>query len=228
MRRLGSFLWAWSFLLLILICGCGPKQGPFPIRPGKTLAVAPITCPSLPWEVISGCLLKGASRPSPSQLKKLDAYLMKQLTSSCDLHVLSLHITRQCMEILTRREEANISNPILFWSKIGACIPADYILVPQLLEFREREGGDWGVFVPARVVLSMSLIDVHKRSLVSSYIFEEEQRPLMENLLSIKKFLRRRGRWVKAIELAEEGINQCLRGLHLCKEKRPFKGGALP
>ncbi len=197
------------------IVSCAPKKNALFFSPGKTLAVVPIECPSLPSEVITGYLLNGQASVPESTLKKLNNFLLKELVSHCSLKIISPHLIRQCKEILLKREQNSFSDPIAFWSKVGRCIPSDYILVPQILEFRERQGGDWGVFVPAKVVLAMNLIDTAKGTLVSSYLFKEEQTPLMQNLLEIGKFLRRGGKWVTALELAEEGIKQALRHLHL-------------
>ncbi len=202
-------------IFFLEIVGCAPKRSPLSFSSGKTLAVAPIGCPSLPSEVITGYLLKGASSVPAPTLKKMDDFLVKELLSHCSLKIVSPYLVRQCEEILLRKETSSILGPISFWSRVGRCIPADYILVVQILQFRPRQGGDWGVFVPARVILTMNLIDTRKARLLSSYIFQEEQTSLMENLLQIKKFFRRRGKWVTALELAEEGIIESLKHLRL-------------
>lgn len=81
-----------------------------------------------------------------------------------------------------------------------------------LYRFIERKGGNLAVEKPASVGFHMHLID-RDNVLKKTYVFEETQQALSENLLSIGKFLRRRAKWITARELAEEGVNEGLQRL---------------
>ena len=94
---------------------------------------------------------------------------------------------------------------------MGRCLPADYLLVPQVLRWKEFEGGG----NPASVVLDLYLIDVKNERLVSRFHFDETQKALTDNLLDIGKYMRRKGEWVNADVLAKEGIEAGLREMGL-------------
>lgn len=88
---------------------------------------------------------------------------------------------------------------------IDKCI---YVL---LYRFEEKIGGDFSVEKPASVGFHMHLLD--KTTPVRSYTFDEEQKPLLANLLGIGKFLKRKGRWIDATTLSEEGVKKGLEKL---------------
>lgn len=74
-----------------------------------------------------------------------------------------------------------------------------------IYKFTERKGGNLAVEKPASIGLHIHLIEknnVFKRV----YVFEETQQALSQNVLNIRKFLRRRARWLTVSELTEEGI----------------------
>lgn len=67
---------------------------------------------------------------------------------------------------------------------------------------------------PAAIVMDMYLIEVASGK-VRRFHFEEEQQGLAENLLSGGRFLKRKGRWLTARDIAEEGMNAGLKELGL-------------
>lgn len=71
--------------------------------------------------------------------------------------------------------------------------------------FQERKGGNFAVEKPASVAFHMHLM---KNGVVGKiFAYSEEQKALMQNLLTVGKFFSRGARWVTAEELAGEGIN---------------------
>lgn len=83
-------------------------------------------------------------------------------------------------------------------------MPADYLLVPQLLYWREREGNRFSVNNPASVTLELFLVDVRNERLAGRFHFEETQHSLSENILDADKFLSRGAKWIPALELARK------------------------
>lgn len=65
---------------------------------------------------------------------------------------------------------------------------------------------------PASVSFHIHLIDKNN-ALRRVYVFEETQQALSQNILNIRKFLRRRARWLTVSELAEEGVYAGLEAL---------------
>ncbi len=75
-----------------------------------------------------------------------------------------------------------------------------------IYRYEERQGGDYAVDKPAHVGFHMHLIS--KGTVKQVFVYEESQQALMENLLSIGKFLKRGGKWVTAERLSSDGINK--------------------
>lgn len=77
-----------------------------------------------------------------------------------------------------------------------------------IYRFEERQGGDFAVDRPARVGFHMHLInkDVMKRV----FVYEEDQQALMDNLLTLGKFMKRGGKWVTVERLSSDGITKGL------------------
>lgn len=75
-----------------------------------------------------------------------------------------------------------------------------------IFRFQERRGGNFAVEKPAGVGLHMHLIE---GSVVGrTFVFDEDQQALSENILGIGKFFRRGAKWITVEKLAEEGINK--------------------
>ncbi len=203
-----------AFFVFVFSCATMKNKNQ-PISPASSVAIAPFEHPISPEDVLAGYLIKDGSNINKDILKKLDKILLMTLSNSKGLHLIPPNMVLQCKEIMLLREKKVFLDPVKKWASIGKCIPADYILVPQLFLFRERVGGDWGVTEPAKVMLSLNLIDVKKGVLVKSYLYKEEQKSLTQNLLDIKKFFHRGAKWVTATELASEGIKIAVKELGL-------------
>lgn len=80
-----------------------------------------------------------------------------------------------------------------------------YIVV-VIFRFQERKGGNFAVDKPAGVGLHMHLIE--GTVVGRTFIFDEDQQALSENILGIGKFFRRGAKWITVEKLAEEGINK--------------------
>jgi hypothetical protein len=74
-----------------------------------------------------------------------------------------------------------------------------------IYRFQEREGGNLGVEKPASVGLHMHLMEGNVVG--RTFVFDEDQQSLSQNILGIGKFIRRGGKWITVDKLAEEGIN---------------------
>jgi len=98
--------------------------------------------------------------------------------------------------------------------KLGETVYADVVLFGTIQRFREREGAEFGVKSPASVAFTLHLLDVKKGDIVWSAHFEETQRPLSDNIFAIGEFAQRGAKWLKAEELAHEGIKKAVNQLH--------------
>jgi hypothetical protein len=98
--------------------------------------------------------------------------------------------------------------------KLGELVFADAVILGRVLRFRERVGEDLGVSSPASVALALQLLDVKRGDIVWTAEYQETQKPLSENLFGIGDFTRRGAKWLKAEELAKDGVQKAVEQLN--------------
>jgi hypothetical protein len=77
--------------------------------------------------------------------------------------------------------------------------------------FRERQGGNFSVVKPASVGFHAHLYEGN--NLVSTFVFDETQQPLSDNVFRFFTFLRRGAKWITAGELSREGVHKAVDAL---------------
>ena len=194
---------------------CASGIPPLERPEGSSLAVVGFTNPQNTWELLAGCLPEQCELVEERVLNRLDLALEGALRDAGKDFVPE-PAASQCRERISLELTEGQRMPALrYWLQVGSCIPADYLLVPQLIFYSQRRGGDWGAEEPASVIMDFFLLDVRNRTILRRYRFEETQQPLSENLLEVGKFVSRGGKWVSAEELALEGIEQAIKELGL-------------
>jgi hypothetical protein len=94
--------------------------------------------------------------------------------------------------------------------KLGKELRADAIVVGYVYRYMERKGTAYSAEKPASVAFELQLIDVKEGTRSWKATFDKTQRSLMENLFHFRFFVKEKGRWVTAKELAEEGVDQIM------------------
>ena len=59
------------------------------------------------------------------------------------------------------------------------------------------------------------LINVANGSIMTRSVFEEKQEGLVDNLMNVGTFFKRRGQWVTAEELTEDGMRKAVKDMGL-------------
>ncbi|WP_027722312.1 hypothetical protein [Maridesulfovibrio zosterae] len=218
MKRL-VHLFMTCVLALALLSGCASKSEVVKLpRPVGTIAIAGFTNPVFNWELLAGYLPQEGRPIKADVLQQLDAKMVGVLSKHGVTGYARPAITRQCQEIEvfenmgTRRQAA-----FAYWVKVGECMTADYILVPQILFWQDLRGmqkADYNI-QPASVIIDLYLIDVNNKRIVRRFHFDETQQPLSENVLNAGTFFKRGGKWVKAMDLADEALDNGLMELGL-------------
>ncbi len=106
-----------------------------------------------------------------------------------------------------------------FFKSIGKELNVDGLLIGHVYRYRERKGSSYAVEYPASVAFEIELNRTTDGTMVWRGFFDKTQRSLLENLLDISAFHRRRGRWATARELAEEGIEDLIRKIPVAKQR---------
>jgi len=100
----------------------------------------------------------------------------------------------------------------------GKKLEANFIFIGYVFRFEERIGSSLGVERPASVSFDLHLFRLRDERMVWMGKFDETQKPLSENLLKIGSFIRRKGSWLTAAELASVGMDEMLGKLPGLKE----------
>ena len=179
----------------------------------KTFVVAPFTIPQTDADLLSGYLPEGRAVPEVAPVH-LDAALDQDLAGSSQ-HFTPAKMASTCARSASRGNESGRLATMRYWQNVGKCAGADFVLVPLVIDWRERDGSEIGATKPASVNLTLTLIDVRTGGIVKHYHFDETQQSLSDNILNAQKFVARKGRWLSAMELAQEGLKQGLKELGL-------------
>lgn len=212
LRNTGLIL---CLLGLVLISGCSKPTTPAQL-PRLTMGLAMFTQPTNTGELLAGYIPEDQYKVSPETLDKLDADFEKLLMTETSRVYTSGAAAHQCYEITQAQHRDEPLNALEFWNQVGICMKADVLIIPQVIDWTPREGGEIGAFQSAGVNMDFYAlrVDIEEPS-ISRFHFEETQESLSNNLLNIKKWFKRKGKWITAEQLAEEGMRQAITELGL-------------
>lgn len=217
--RLTRCLFVVCVLCLFASIGCRRRPAPDAAAscpPAEVqFAVAPFTNPGADYQLLAGYVPEDAAVVSDGALARLDALLSEALAGECKVTVRPVSAVTKCIADTAAQSEMNRLGTFKYWQSVGKCVRAEYLIIPQIITLRERQGSAMGVEKPAKVNMSVFLMNVGTGGVMKYAHFEEEQHTLMDNILETKKFLERKGRWLTALELAREGMNKSIAELGL-------------
>lgn len=205
---------AMLYAVLLALTACAPKTGVTPLPKDVSLAVVAFEQPTHSWELLAGNLPDEHVVLPKKVLGSMDAELDAQLTRRTGRAHIGPGVVRQCQEILLAKQNRSRPSAFTFWQEVGECVPADYLLVPQVFQWEERSGNDWSVNTPAQVVFDLYLIDIKNKTVTRAH-YEEQQHSLSENVLDAGTFFKRGGKWITAEQMSREGLTYCLEELGL-------------
>ena len=213
--RAGSHILVTVFAVLLLASlGACQKRTPAEHTPTiipqeLRVGVAWFAQPTTTSELIAGRLPERQGRINPGLLTDLDSMLARTLSHESNRQYVTLHAPASAPSMNVH--ESGSHQGLQTWLAVGGKADVDLLFVPQIIHWQERDGGEAGVARGAAVKVEFYLIDIAKSRLLKRYIFEEQQIGLTDNLLTVDKFFKRRGRWVSAAELTQEGVRQAIR-----------------
>lgn len=204
-------------MIMLFLAGCSRQQQQQPIRtqPGNvTVGIARFTQPMSTADLLAGTLPEYYPTINEAVPLELDQVFNATLSSSLTRPFVNSNVATACEREVSDKN-TGMNSAMRYWVAVGKCMQVDLILVPMLMRWEERQGGQAGVVRPASVVLDFFLIDTRDATLVSRVRYDETQAALTDNLLDLNKFVRRGGRWVTATDLAREGMNRAIKGMGL-------------
>jgi len=185
------------------------------LDPRFSLAVAPFSGAANQWQLLSGTAPSQNILPGQQELVSLDATLLTALQVRPGRTIISGSAMGPCMGSVQRAPGVSRQATLRYWQKVGQCAHTEYLLVPIVVQWRDLSGSGGGSSTPAWVILDLYLINVETGELVKQFHYDYQQQALADNLLTVGSFLKRRGRWLSAADLAREGIQQGIRELGL-------------
>jgi len=98
--------------------------------------------------------------------------------------------------------------------KVGHALSVDGVMYGTLERYREREGLDYAAASPASVAFTLKFVDMHTGQIVWSAKFAKAQKALSQNVFELANFVQHEGRWVRAHEIAQDGVTLAVANLH--------------
>jgi TolB-like protein len=97
---------------------------------------------------------------------------------------------------------------------LGKKLAAGGVLYGTVNKYRERVGFEYSAQAPAAVAFTLSFVDEHSGQVVWSAKYAREQKALAENVFDLPTFIQNKGRWVRAHDIAQEGVDAALANLY--------------
>jgi hypothetical protein len=98
--------------------------------------------------------------------------------------------------------------------QLGHDVSADGVIYGTVERYKERVGMDYSAASPASVSFSLKFVDLKSKQVVWTAKFAKTQAALSQNLFDLANFVQRSGRWVRAHEIAQEGVKEAVADLH--------------
>jgi hypothetical protein len=98
--------------------------------------------------------------------------------------------------------------------KIGHALSVNGVLYGMLERYREREGVDYAAASPASVAFILKFVDMNTKQIVWTAKFAKSQKALSQNVFELANFVQHEGRWVRANEIAQDGVAKAVANLH--------------
>ncbi len=96
---------------------------------------------------------------------------------------------------------------------LGRKLNVDGVLYGSVHQYRERVGYDYAAQTPAAVAFTLNFVDEKSGQIVWTANFAKEQKALTENVLDLPTFISNSGRWVRAHDLAAQGVREAIGNL---------------
>ena len=221
-------------LLAVLLSGCSffkgkgtapEKEAPKPKKDIQSLVVIgflpaqrPGDEPGMVRNQLSGSV--HMSHPvSPEIVNTMTSMLFEKL--SAVPHEYNLISPEQVRELFGTSLSSNpVIGDVDQLMKVGHEFSADAVLVGYIYQWRELEGADYAARQPASVSFDLYMVESSVGAILWKGIYDKTQQSLSENILDRMTFLRAKGKWLSAEQLAKLGLEDLIAKLPKGKKAR--------
>lgn len=199
----------------LLLAACQKRPAPRVANApayNQKIGILGFTQPINTSQLLRGSLPENQGRIAPDTLVALDRLLVGDLAATKRLYTFIPvdHVVNS-----TDYHESGRPQGINHWTEYVSQYDIDLLLVPQILNWHQRKGSGAGVTDPAHVRAEFYLLNVKTGKIVKFVTFEEKQAGLVDNMLGVGDFFKRKGAWVTAEDLTQEAITAAIKELGL-------------
>jgi hypothetical protein len=137
---------------------------------------------------------------------KLTSGLFDRLTRTRGFQLISPRDARSQVSAID--SASGVSGDLDLYLRIGESLSADAFLAGYIWKWKDRKGAEFAVEFPASVDVDLYLVSLRDQAVVWKFEYDKTQQSLTEDLLDLNTFLRAKGRWLSAFELAELGLER--------------------
>lgn len=156
---------------------------------------------------LTGSMFIGGSVPQGIH-QELTERVYERLSKDSSLYIVSPEEARRALWAIKGASYEADEKELL--RKLGESLGSDAVLAGHVYRWQERLGTDYAVSRPASVALELALLRVADGSIMWKSRFDKTQASLSENILDLNTFLKGKGRWMTAHELAAVGVSDLL------------------
>ncbi|MCK9363880.1 MAG: hypothetical protein M0P74_09845 [Syntrophales bacterium] len=189
-----------------------PFQAIFPADLQKGSVESPLT----------GAIFE-AVKPSGSPESALEEGFLRYLDKNRpDLAVIAgERVTAVFRNVSTSSMKISLRSALI---ETGKQLSADLVIVGYLYRFRELQGESFSAERPASVAFEIVALRTDNGKDAWRGIFDRTQRSFLENLFQAAAFFQGKGRWLKAEELGQQGLEEVMKTFPLSPQQLNTQG----
>lgn len=168
----------------------------------------------------------GGDALAPGAAEAVTAELYSQVALAGGWNVVPQQEVDAAQQKMPPTTVANLDENAL---KLAHEVSVDGVIYGTVERYKERVGMDYSAASPASVTFALKFVDLKSKEVVWTATFAKSQAALSENIFDLANFVQRSGRWVRAHEIAQEGVREAVANLHgdlnLQKNVKRFETG---
>ncbi|HVA79728.1 MAG TPA: hypothetical protein VNF29_02255 [Candidatus Binataceae bacterium] len=215
----------WSIAMALMVTGCsiigaetyeGAKQTVADLTPKDvtTHSVRSIKTIKIDRIAVMPIIDAPASGAEPLPAGAGDAItaeLYSQVAMAGGWELIAQDDITQAMQKMPPTTPQNIDQSAI---ELGHLVSADGVLYGTVERYQERVGLAYASAQPASVTFGLKFVDTKSKQVVWTAHFAKSQKALSQNIFNLVNFVQNSARWVRANEIAQEGVQQAVADLH--------------
>lgn len=197
------------FMGMIWCVGCQQATRSVADLPPLKIGIVAAIQPMGTTDLMAGFIPENRSLASEDALSSFDNALAAKLHNNTKRAYVFIPAKYGVDPTTPRSAQQNTA--LEHWLEVARANNLDLLIVPQILDWQERNGGTMGVTTSAGVNMDFFLVDARgEGQLATRSHFNEKQVGLVNNIMNIDSFFKRGGKWLTAEELALEAADQMI------------------